>query len=159
MSTKNRYIDASDEAVKIKDELIKEFFPELVNAKIKMIFDTKPRKNSGRYIHAQITKANDLIKHLTAGETNDYAGYDYIMYIDQNVFENIEFVDKKRLIRHELRHCHVDPEKAKDPYKLKPHDIEDFYEDIELEQQSDNGDMRWKERLSAVAESVHQKKK
>ena len=159
MSNKNRYVEVSDEAVEIKEELVKELFPELVNAKIKMIFDTKPRKSGGRHIHAQMSKPNDLIRYLTAHETSDFEGYDYLMYIDKGVFENIERVDKRRLIRHELRHCHFEPSTSKDPYKLVPHDIEDFYDDIEIEQQSENGDLRWKERLSAVAESVHQKKK
>ena len=59
-------------------------------------------------------KTNDLLRHLTIEDSNDESGYDYIMYLDKAVFENVEDADKVRLIRHELQHCEVDMEASKD---------------------------------------------
>jgi predicted metallopeptidase len=147
----NRYEDVPQDVIDILLEVRREYFPELRNAKIKVLFDTKKRSSGGKLTLGRMQKTNDLLRHLTTGEAEDEEGYDYIMYLDKAAFTNITRDDKIRLVRHELRHCHFDLEANSNPYKLVGHSVEDFYEEIELNQD----EPRWGERVVAVAESVY----
>ena len=59
------------------------------------------------------------------------------------MWDNIERIDKIRLLRHELRHIYVDTDSERNPYKLVDHDVTDFAEEIAL----NTDDTRWAERL------------
>jgi hypothetical protein len=129
----------------VKDALkicIETYFPELGGAGIMLIFDTKKRVSKGRTILAQIRKANDVEKFLTLDDATFEDGPDYIIFIDKFAWELGTPADRMRLMRHELRHTHVENDAAK-PFKLRGHTVEDFYEEIAL-----NNDMpRWAEDL------------
>lgn len=126
-------------------------FPGLVGAKIKNLFDLKKRSSGGKMVLGRMQRTNDLLRHLTTDESDSDEGYDYIMYLDKMVYENIDDEDRIRLVRHELRHCLVDIE-ARSPYKLIGHDIEDFEEEIRLN--ADN--MGWASRCAAVGLSMYE---
>jgi len=146
-----RFEDAPDNVVNLMNKIIDDGFPELGRAVIKVLYDTKKRASGGKIVLGRIQKSNDLIKHLTIEETRITDGIDYILYIDKNVFENIEEKDRVRLIRHELQHCNVDFDARNTPYSLRDHEISDFYQEIEL----NSDDPRWAERCAAVAESIY----
>lgn len=131
--------------VKIRNEN----FTSLASARIKVLYDIKKRMSGGKLVLGRIQSTNDLIRHLTSEEAGFEDGYHYIMYLDKACFENIEDVDKTRIMRHELRHCFIS-ENGK--YQIVPHEIEDFYEEIEYNQD----DPRWKERCVAVAENLYE---
>jgi len=97
-------------------------------------------------------KTNDLLRHLTSDEANTEDGYDYILYIDKVTYDNIDFEDKVRLIRHQFSHCEVDMDSNSSPYKLKGHETEDFYNEIEYNKE----DPRWMERCTEVAASIYE---
>lgn len=149
----SRYEDVSEGLITQAQDIINRYFPELINAKIKILFDLKRRKYQGTTTFARISSANDLVRHFTADEINS-EGVDYVLYLDKNIWENIEEPDRIRIIRHELQHCQVDPE-AKEPYKTRKHELEDFYDEIEF----NKDDPRWKERVFVIAESVYDSKK
>jgi hypothetical protein len=131
------------------------YFPELVNAKFKLVFDKKKRISDGKLTLARIQKTNDILRHLSRSEVNNPEGLDYIVYIDELMWLNIEEIDKERVLRHELRHTNLDVESEKNPYKLRGHTIEDFPEEIEL----NKDDINWRERVALMLESLYEKEK
>jgi hypothetical protein len=146
-----KFEDVSENVYEMMKNVIKEHFPELVNARFKILFSTKKKTSGGKICFAWIQKTNDLIRHLTTEEADSEDGYDYIIYIDKLIWDNIEETDRIRLMRHELRHTHVDLESSSNPYKIRGHSIEDFYSEIEL----NKDDPRWAQRVAVVAESLY----
>ena len=78
-------------------------------------------------------KTTELEKHLSTDESGTGEGFDYIMYLDELAWDIAGEEDRRRLVRHELRHCNVEAEAA-NPYKIIGHDIEDFEVEIRLNQ-------------------------
>ncbi len=132
-----------------------EHFPELVNAKIKVLFDLRKRGSGGTVVLGRIIKANDLIRHLTTDEASRIEGYDYIITLDKVCWDNIGEVDRERIIRHELRHTFFDIESKTDPYKLVVHDITDFHAEVE----ANRDDPMWRERCAALTADVYDQMK
>ena len=150
-----RYEEVNDEAVSMLKEVKAQHFPELKNAKIKMLFDLKKRKSGGMMVLARIMRTNDLLRHLTIDEAGAVEGYDYIITLDKLCWQNVTKSDKERLIRHELRHTVFDLEAETSPYKLQDHTIMDFYEEIEY----NKDDPRWRERLSTLVSDIYEQQK
>ena len=100
----------------------------------------------------RLQKSNELLKHVTSSETLNEEGVDYFLYIDKMLWNNIENIDKVRLIRHELQHSDVDMDSATNPYKIKGHEIEDFYDEVER----NSDDIRWAERCVTMLESLYE---
>jgi len=148
MST--RFEPVTEDVTRLVETVQEEFFPELSNIKILVLFDTKKRKSGIKYVVGRMTKTNELTRYLSLDETEDGEGFDYIMYLDKYVFMELEGDDRVRIVRHEMRHIEIDTD-AKNPFKLKGHDVEDFYEEVEL----NSDDLRWVERVGQIAESVH----
>lgn len=145
----NRFEDVNEEAQEILRLIRAEYFPHLSNVNIKMLFDMKKRKSGDRLVLGRIQRTNDLIRHLTSIPAC-VEGFDYIMYLDHAAFTNINRPDKIRIVRHEMRHIHLDIDST-NPYKLVPHDIEDFVEEIE----NNRDEPRWRERVAEVAQSIY----
>lgn len=150
-----RYEEVNEEVISLLREVRAEYFPELKNAKIKVLFDIKKRKSGGMLVLARIMKTNDLLRHLTIDEAEAIEGYDYIIALDKTCWENIIRDDKIRIMRHELRHAYFDIESEENPYKLQNHSISDFYEEVEF----NKDDPRWRERLATVVEDIYEQKK
>ncbi|MEI6153204.1 MAG: putative metallopeptidase [Deltaproteobacteria bacterium] len=150
-----RYEEVNEEVMSVLKEVKSEYFPELKNAKIKMLFDIKKRKTGGMVILARIMKTNDLLRHLTKDEADAMEGYDYIITLDKICWDSIIRDDKIRIVRHELRHACFDIESEDNPYKLQDHSISDFYEEVE----HNKDDPRWRERLATVVEDIYEQKK
>ena len=55
-----RYDEVTDHAIELLKEVRSKDFPELVNAKIKVLFDLKKRKSGGQVVLARIIKTNVL---------------------------------------------------------------------------------------------------
>ena len=150
-----RYEDCTTDVDDILAEVRDEHFPELVNAKIMCLFDTKKRMSGGKLTLARIKKSDDLIRHLTMDDSGEEEGYDYIIFLDQMLWENIEREDKVRLVRHELKHTVVDNESRTTPYKLRGHTIEDFYSEIALNED----DPRWCQRVAELLTHLYEQER
>ncbi len=150
-----RYTEVTDHVMDILHEIRAQYFLELKNAKIKVLFDLKKRQSGGALVMGRIMRTNDLLRHLTIDEAEAIEGFDYIIALDKVCWDNITDKDRAKLLRHELRHTFFDIESEKTPYKLQSHSINDFYEEVELNQD----DPRWRERIAAVAESVYEQQK
>jgi len=144
-------LQVSAEVEKVKEK----WFPELEGARIKVVFDLKKKVSGDKIVLAKIMKANDLTRFLTIDESGSTEGFDYFIFIDKKVFEIMSDIDKVRLIRHELRHTLVDVENEKDSFKLRPHEVEDFFEEIDL----NASDPRWGERVATMAEALYDQEK
>jgi len=147
-----RFIDASEEAYKIMNEVRKEYFPLLEKAIITVLFDTRKRTRGNKLVLGRMQRANDLIRKLTDNLAEE--GCDYIMFLDQVAFCNIPEIDKIRLVRHELRHCKVTGTEEKLKYKIVPHDIEDFVVECEL----NKDDIGWGTKAAELALLIYDQK-
>jgi hypothetical protein len=145
-----RYEEADESAVMLMEEIRAEVFPWTKMAHIKVLFDLRKRKKSGMLCLAQITKANEMLRFFTRRGAETLAGYDYVITVDKMAWRGIEYLDKVRILRHELRHICIDDEKP-DPYMLIPHDVNDF----ELEIQSNQDDPTWGKRVAAMANAAY----
>jgi hypothetical protein len=150
-----RYDEVNDHVLTLLREVRSQSFPELVNAKIKVLFDLKKRKSGGMLVLARIIKTNDLMRHLTKNGADAIEGYDYIIPLDKKCWENITDLDRVKILRHELRHTFFDIESEDNPYKLLNHSISDFYEEVEL----NKNDPRWRERVATLTEDIYEQEK
>jgi len=146
-----RFEDAPEHAYDLMHLLIGSHFKELGDCKILILMDLKERKTGDTITLGRITKTNDLTRHLTIDESGSDTGYDYIMYLDKVMWNNIEDLDRVRIIRHELRHTHIEIE-SKSPYKLRPHSIEDFHSEVNLNED----DPRWRDRVGILVATKYE---
>lgn len=147
----SRYMEAPENIVDMMNSIKKEYFPQLVNCKIKILMDSKKKMNKGSFVFGRIKSTNELERYLTSSNL-DYEGSDFIMFLDSNLFDNITNEDKIRIIRHELRHIFFDSE-AKNPYKIIDHDINDFKIEVELNRE----DPDWDLRVASIADAIYNK--
>jgi hypothetical protein len=150
-----RYENVTTQVYEVLEEVRDKYFDDLQNAKIKCLFDTKKRMRGKKVVIAAIKKTNDLLKHLTAEEAKKEEGFDYIIFIDKVAWENTVPEDRIRLLRHELRHSLVCTEDVKDPYRIEPHDIEDFVEEVKL----NADDPGWANRVSTLVSDIYDQRK
>jgi hypothetical protein len=146
-----RYEPVPQDVIDFCEKVKKDNFDHLIGANFLYVFDTKKKTANGAIVFARVKLLNDEMKFLAMDD--DGITYDYIMYIDKNIWNALASDDhneRKRIIFHEFCHCVVDFEKKK-PYGLRGHTIESFHEEIKDSQD----DPFWKERISVVAESVY----
>ena len=149
-----RYEDVTETVMEMFRKVKSQHFPELKNAKVKVLFDLKKRKSAGRVIVGRIVKTNDLIRHLTKN-ANAEEGYDFVITLDRKCWDHITDEDRVKILRHELRHVSFDLESEDKPYKLVNHSILDFYEEVEINQH----DPRWRERVATLTEDIYEQEK
>ena len=147
-----RYEDVEENVVKKVEEIAQSIFPQLFGANIKVVYDTKKKMDKGRISIARIKKLNEENKFLAMD--NSGFTYDYMIFIDKNIWIELNERDKERIIFHELCHTKVLTEKD-DPWSLKDHEIQGFYDELDY----NIDDPRWSERISVIAESVYDKDK
>jgi len=148
-----RFEDVTQNENDLLREIRAEFFPELRNAKFLLLFDLKKRQTDGKIVLGRIQKSNDLVRHLTENEEIE-DGIDYIITLDKVAFQSIQDVDKKRILRHEIRHAFFDAESEKNPYKILPHDLEDFYAEVEL----NKDDVNWRQRVADLTSAIYEQR-
>jgi hypothetical protein len=149
-----RYEDVTETVLEMYRKVKSQYFPELKNAKIRVLFDLKKRKSGGRVVVGRIVKSNELLRHLTKNASAE-EGYDFIITLDRKCWDHITDDDKVKILRHELRHISFDIESEDSPYKLVNHSILDFYEEVEINQ----GDPRWRERVATLTEDIYEQEK
>lgn len=143
-----RYELVTGSDLKLCETIKLEHFKYLSLANVLYIFDTKKKITGGRITFARIKKMNDEMKFLTMDDSGLI--YDYVIFIDKNIWYTIEDRDKERIIFHEFCHCIVDTTK-KNPFGIQDHEIQGFYDEYSF----NIDDEKWSERLSATAESLY----
>jgi hypothetical protein len=156
-----RYIEAGPKEYELLNDLIAEVFPELVNAKFKIFFNLKKHVSQTKIVLAHIEMTDDLTRYLTISEFDMAEGADYCIFLDHVLWTTLLVDrpdDKIRLMRHELRHTRVEPD-SKRPYKISPHDIEDFVEEVKLNKDNPGWMSPIAQLLSAVYEQMKEDSK
>jgi len=144
-----RFEEAVTEITDKVQEVIRAKFPQLNTARIEVVMDTKKRKSGGKFTLVKLEKASPILRHISATNTNP-EGVDYILYLDQKVYNEMSDNDRSRLIGHGLYHADCDFEKDI-PYGVRKPTVQTFYEEI-----ADNlDDARWAERLDLMAEGIY----
>ena len=133
---------------RVCNEVISKYFPNFSDlmVKVKLIFDTKKVTRHGKIVLGSCKLTNEMLKYLTEAEIEE--GYDYFIIINKKAWELADKKDKIRLLRHELRHIFID---EKGNFKVAPHDIEDFSEEIELNKDNPN----WALNLALMVEAAY----
>ena len=147
-----RFEDTPQSVVELANKIQGQYFPELTKVKTKYLFDDKKRTSGGKIVLGRCQKTDDLVKYFTIDEANDEEGYQYIISLDKIAYDNIEEIDRIRLFRHELRHILFFETEEKTVYKINPHNIEDFVEEIEL----NTDDPRWAMRITSLIETIYE---
>lgn len=139
-----RFQECPDHIFLLMNKIIKkENMFYLEDAKILIILDTKKRMSRKKIVLGRIMKTNDMLRFLSIEQNDLLAGYDYIMLLDKAATDMAgpEYLEK--LVRHELRHCVYDDTKE-NPWGIRAHDIEDFYNEVEL----NKDDPEWAQKLA-----------
>jgi len=143
----SRYYEADDSVIEVMNKLIYEDnrFNNIKAATIKVVMDSKPKidKLNGKVTFAYIKNANEVERFLTKSG-QEIEGVDYILFINDLVWELADNKNKKRIVSHELCHTFLDD---KGNFKLVKHDIEDFYEEVKINED----DPMWGQSLATIA--------
>ena len=145
-----RYEDVNDKVYEMMNGIRNDLFPELRNANILMIFDTKKKISKGKVVLALIKSTSELQKYLTLTESGSIDGFDYIIMLDKTAWNIAETEDKVRILRHELWHKVVVD--SLNPFNLRGHSLVDFYSEIDLNK--DNP--RWAEQLVTRVTAIYE---
>lgn len=114
------FYDASEGLINLAHELIQEHHGHLIEAKIKYLFRTGNWEVKKRDTWGQAKKVGKEIKFLT--------GYDFIITIHQDVWEQLNNEDRKALLDHELQHCSAGTDNVGNKvWYVQGHDLEDFH--------------------------------
>lgn len=146
----SRYYEADGVTRTLFTQIKEERFEGLEGAKIKLIMDLKPKidKLRGVIIFASIKPTNEVEKYLTEQES----GYDYFIFVNGLVWDLADERNRKRILSHELRHCFID---ENGNYKVVRHDIEDFFAEVQLNED----DPMWGQALSTIAMAKYEQMK
>jgi hypothetical protein len=146
-----RYEEPSENLVEVFLELLEDRFPGLAYLKYKIIFDNKKKINRGRFVLTDFILVSERLRFFTKDEVAA-DGYDYILTVNKKAWELAGDKDKRRMLSHEMRHIFVD---EKGTPKLIGHEIEDFYEEIKLNQD----DPEWARKLGRLVIDVYEQEK
>lgn len=114
------FYEASEELETIARELIQDHHSHLVEARIKYLFRTGNWEVKKRETWGQAKKVGKEVNYLT--------GYDFIVTIHRDVWEQLEGKEKRALLDHELQHCSAGSDDAGNKiWYIQGHDVEDFY--------------------------------
>ena len=147
----NRYIDCNENLVEVFMEVLEQRFPSFVNLNFKLLFDTKRRVRAGKCVLASIEATNAKIKFFSK-DNIALDGYDFVIIVDLKVWELAQKVDKVRILSHELRHVFITEKGAP---VLMGHEVEDFYQELEL----NHDDPAWKRNLAIQLEAIYDQEK
>jgi hypothetical protein len=114
------FYDASENLIELAHEIIEECHSHLVEANIKYLFRTGNWEVKKRETWGQAKKVGQEVNFLT--------GYDFIITIHQEVWDQLNLEDRKALLDHELQHCSAGTDNAGNKiWYVQGHDLEDFH--------------------------------
>jgi hypothetical protein len=146
-----RYEECDESLVEVFLGLLEDRFPNKSHLKYKLVFDTKKKVSKGNMVLADIQLASEKIKFFTKDNVA-VEGYDYVLTVNKKAWELASEKDKRRIISHEMRHVFIDEKGAA---KVIGHEIEDFYDEIKLNQD----DPEWSRKLGRLVLDVYEQEK
>lgn len=116
----SEFYNASEELIDIANDLIENYHGHLIEAKIKYLFRTGNWETKKRETWGQAKKIGKEVNFLT--------GYDFLITIHKDVWEQLNKSEREALLDHELQHCFAGTDKAGNKiWGVEGHDVEDFY--------------------------------
>lgn len=116
-----KWTEASSSVIKFAENLIENFHPILKEARIAFVFREKAQKQGERYILGQCTKVPEKFQ--------PYLEYDYIIWLSEEDYAEMDDLRREALIDHELCHCKFSGQTG--TWGIRPHDIQEFSDVIE----------------------------
>ena len=147
----SRFVDITDDVIEVFLNVMEDRFPNLIQLKIKFVFDTKRRVKQGEMVLASTELASEKIKYFSK-DNIAVEGYDVVIILDMKAWELASDKDKARIMSHELRHVFID---ENDKLKLLPHDISDF----RAEQKLNVDDPDWGFKLSTLVNDIYEQER
>jgi hypothetical protein len=144
----SRYVEANENLVNMFYEVLHNDFPGFTNINFKLMFDTKKRIKKGKLVMASTELVNEKIRFFSS-DADAPEGYDYLIIVDEVVWEYAGDDDKRRLMSHELNHVFID---EKGRLKIIDHDIEDFMSEIKKNEDKPE----WAIDLAFMANTVYE---
>ena len=135
---------------KLIDDIVEKDFHNLTGCVIEPIFLNKKKKSKGKYQLATLTKPNPLVKHIFGSINGNEI--DYILFIDIELYYELDDIDKILIISHALEFADVDNEKD-NPYGLRGAEVETFYDEIERTKEYP----QWQQKHQDIAEAFYTK--
>lgn len=119
-------ITVSSEAEEIGADLIQQYHPHLMDARILYLMTTQKRASKGKVVYGSAHKLNPMQRFLASGLESVEAGADFLLLFGGNEWEELTAAGRKALVDHELMHCWCDEESG--AWTIRGHDVEEFGE-------------------------------
>lgn len=115
------WAEAAPSVIHTAENLIENFHPVLVNARIAFVFRSEAQKQGDRMILGQCTKV--------PAKFRPYLDYDYIIWLSEADYMAMDDLQREALVDHELCHCKYNAETG--TWGIRPHDVQEFSAVIE----------------------------
>jgi len=108
------WTEASSEVIAIANELIEQYHPWLKEARVGFVFRDEPQKSGNKLVIGKVSKVCEQFK--------PHMDLDFLIWIAESFYVNMDDDRRKALIDHELCHCGFIDGTA----RMCSHDIEEF---------------------------------
>jgi hypothetical protein len=121
-------IERADEVRQIAEELVAECHPHLADARILYVFTSQKRTSQGKLVLGKATKFSPMQKFLSSGLESVEDGFDFVITIYKDGWEDMSDATRRALVDHELCHCRRDGDKedGEPNWSIQAHDVEEF---------------------------------
>lgn len=109
--------EAGDDVVMLAEQIINDFHPHLLDAKIGFLYRSEATVSNGRVTYGMCKK---LSKDMQV-----YLPYDFIIWLAHYQWMGLSDEQRRALVDHQLCHAGMTGE-AKDKPAILPHDVEEF---------------------------------
>jgi hypothetical protein len=117
-TTDDTWTEASNDLISTANKIVKEFYPNLKEARIGFIFRDEAQKSGGKTLLGQTSKVSDKEKV--------FIDLDFLIWVSEEDWTRADSKTREALVDHLLAHCGGYPF----AWKINPHDIEEFSEVI-----------------------------
>lgn len=114
------YFKASVAVVELVSQVREQYHPDLMGARIGVIFRETAAKSRGRRVMGEARKVSAL--------QQIYIPFDFLLIFPEDVWGELDAYQRRALVDHELCHCTITP---KEQTRMVPHDVEMFKANFE----------------------------
>jgi hypothetical protein len=132
------WTEVNNSVLDMAQEIIREYHPNLVDAKIGFVFRSEASASKGRTVFATAMKADKKIQPFLIEQL------DFLIWIARDQWEAMGTRQREALLDHELCHCQYNGI----DYSIRGHDFEEFGEIIKRRG-------LWNSALMAVGPAFH----
>ena len=133
----DKWVEAPNSVVLLVQELVNSYHPDLKDARIGLIFRETASVSKGVRVIGHAQKTPEIMKV--------YLDYDFIIWLADDAYSDLDENQRKALIDHQLCHCTM----MDDVPGTRGHDVEEFQSVIDR-----HGP--WNSSLLSIANSIRQ---